>query len=40
MALMRTKSTAVPDDGVVMDEMEATTYVWDLVGNWKSMSDT
>ncbi|KOB75713.1 Uncharacterized protein OBRU01_07022 [Operophtera brumata] len=38
MALM--KSTVVPDDAVSMTEMEATKYVWDLVGEWNSLSDT
>ncbi|XP_026315832.1 uncharacterized protein LOC113227168 [Hyposmocoma kahamanoa] len=40
MALMRSKSNAIPEDGIVMDEMEATTYVWELVTNWETTSDT
>lgn len=38
MALMKAKD--VPKDAVVMDEVEASTYAWELVGNWGSLSDT
>ncbi|KAJ2949927.1 hypothetical protein O0L34_g11249 [Tuta absoluta] len=38
MALMKAKE--VPKDAVVMDELEATSYVWDIVTNWETTSDT
>ncbi|KAI5632366.1 hypothetical protein NE865_14124 [Phthorimaea operculella] len=38
MALMKAKE--VPKDAVVMDELEATSYVWDIVTNWENTSDT
>lgn len=40
MALMKSTSRSIPEDGIVMTEMEATTYVWDLVSNWESTSET
>ncbi|CAK1601356.1 unnamed protein product [Parnassius mnemosyne] len=38
MALM--KSDQVPEDAVALSEIEATTYMWDLVNNWESLSET
>ncbi|KAM3958481.1 uncharacterized protein ACR2FA_007503 [Aphomia sociella] len=38
MALMKSKE--VPKDAVVLDELEATAYVWNLISNWDSLSDT
>ncbi|XP_026752500.2 uncharacterized protein LOC113512782 [Galleria mellonella] len=37
MALMKSKE--IPEDAVVLDEVEATTYIWDLVDKWNSISD-
>lgn len=38
MALMKAKE--VPKDAVELDEFEATKYVWDIVTEWESSSDT
>ncbi|KAJ8731009.1 hypothetical protein PYW08_002422 [Mythimna loreyi] len=38
MALMKSKD--VPEDAVVIDEIEATEYVWNIVSDWDSLSDT
>ncbi|CAH0581100.1 unnamed protein product [Chrysodeixis includens] len=34
------KSQKVPKDAVELDELQATEYVWDLVTDWKPISDT
>ncbi|KAI8422176.1 hypothetical protein MSG28_006084 [Choristoneura fumiferana] len=34
------QSREVPKDAVVLDEIEATNYVWEVVSNWDSLSDT
>uniref|UniRef100_A0A2A4JG62 Transmembrane protein 126A n=1 Tax=Heliothis virescens TaxID=7102 RepID=A0A2A4JG62_HELVI len=38
MALMKAKE--IPEDGVALDELEATEYVWNLVFDWETTSDT
>lgn len=38
MALM--KSSQIPKDAVILDEGEATSYIWKTVMNWESLSDT
>ncbi|XP_014364855.2 uncharacterized protein LOC106715959 [Papilio machaon] len=38
MALIKSKD--IPEDAVVLTEIEATTYIWDIVSNWKTFSDT
>lgn len=38
MALMKSKD--IPEDAVTLDEMEATEYVWNIVSDWESISDT
>lgn len=38
MALMKSKE--VPKDAVAIDELEATEYVWNIVSDWDSLSDT
>ncbi|XP_047019026.1 uncharacterized protein LOC124629591 [Helicoverpa zea] len=38
MALMKAKD--IPEGGVALDELEATEYVWNLVFDWESSSDT
>lgn len=38
MSLM--KSSQIPKDAVVLSENEATTYIWELVNDWESLSDT
>ncbi|CAK1549262.1 unnamed protein product [Leptosia nina] len=37
MALMR--SSEIPKDAIVVDELEASEYMWDIVYNWKDLSD-
>ncbi|XP_049868091.1 uncharacterized protein LOC126368229 [Pectinophora gossypiella] len=39
MALMRS-SKEVPEDAVILDELEATSYMWDLVTDWANPKDT
>ncbi|CAH2075955.1 unnamed protein product, partial [Iphiclides podalirius] len=38
MALM--KSSQIPKDAVVLTEVEAVTYIWEVVDEWNSSSDT
>nr|XP_053612524.1 uncharacterized protein LOC128676441 isoform X2 [Plodia interpunctella] len=38
MALMRSKE--IPEDAVVLDEVDAVSYAWEVVSNWESISDT
>lgn len=38
MALQKSKT--VPKDAVELDELQATEYVWNLVSDWESLSDT
>ncbi|XP_028167878.1 uncharacterized protein LOC114358183 [Ostrinia furnacalis] len=38
MAVMR--SANIPDDAVLLDEMEATKHAWEFVTNWETPSDT
>ncbi|KAJ8721711.1 hypothetical protein PYW07_002486 [Mythimna separata] len=38
MALMKSKD--VPEDAVMIDELEATEYVWNIVSDWDSLADT
>ncbi|KPI96877.1 PREDICTED: uncharacterized protein LOC106124278 [Papilio xuthus] len=38
MALIKSKD--IPEDAVVLSEIEATTYIWDIVSNWNTFSDT
>ncbi|XP_068632822.1 transmembrane protein 126A [Battus philenor] len=38
MALI--KSSQIPKDAVVLTEVEAASYIWDVVNNWESLSDT
>lgn len=34
------QSREMPKDAVVLDEVEATNYIWELVYDWESLSDT
>ncbi|XP_026732778.1 uncharacterized protein LOC113497427 [Trichoplusia ni] len=38
MALQKSKT--IPKDAVELDELQATEYVWNLVSDWESLSDT
>ncbi|XP_013142537.1 PREDICTED: uncharacterized protein LOC106106500 [Papilio polytes] len=38
MALVKSKH--IPEDAVVLSEMEATSYIWDIVNDWETFSDT
>ncbi|KAH9632800.1 hypothetical protein HF086_012625 [Spodoptera exigua] len=38
MALMKSKD--IPEGAVALDELEATEYVWNIVSDWESFSDT
>lgn len=34
------KSGKIPKDAVQIDEIEAATYMWDIVTKWNNKSDT
>lgn len=38
MALM--KGSQIPKDAVVLNEIEATGYIWDVVSKWDSLKET
>lgn len=38
MALM--KSAEIPKDAVELSEIEATGYIWEIISEWETLSDT